>query len=438
MNKRPTMLSATFVKSVNVPGRYGDGRGGLGLTLLVKPSSRRGCRKSWGQSIRINGRKTTLGLGTYPVITLAMARERALENARAIAQGRDPRRASNGVPTFAKAAEIVLAIHAVNWKPGSRSEETWRSSLRDYALPRLGSMRVDAVTTRDVMAVLLPIWSTKRETARRLRHRVGAVMKWAVAQGYRVDNPAGDAISAALPKTGARIEHRKALPHVEVGAALERVRASGAYQGLVLAFEFLVLTAALPKTGVRVEHRKALPHVKVGVALRRVRDSGAYRGLVLAFEFLVLTAARSGEVRGARWSEIDMDAAVWTVPGERMKAGREHRVPLANRALALLDEARQIADGSALVFPTVTGRAPSQSGMSMLLRQLGIAAVPHGFRSSFRDWAAECTEAPREVCELALAHVNNDRVEAAYRRSDLFDRRRELMQQWADYLAATA
>ena len=293
MNKRPTMLSATFVKSVNVPERYGDGRGGLGLTLLVKPSSRRGCRKSWGQSIRINGRKTTLGLGTYPVITLAMARERALENARAIAQGRDPRRASNGVPTFARAAEIVLAIHAVNWKPGSRSEHTWRSSLRDYALPRLGSMRVDAVTTADVMAVLLPIWSTKRETARRLRHRIGAVMKWAVAQGYRADNPAGDAISAALPKNSVRIEHRKALPHAEVGAAL-----------------------------------------------CKVRESGAYQGLVLAFEFLVLTAGRSGEVRSARWAEIDMDAAVWTIPGERMKAGREHRVPLSDRALAVLYEAR--------------------------------------------------------------------------------------------------
>ena len=389
--KRPTMLSATFVKSVNVPGRYGDGRGGLGLTLLVKPSSRRGCRKSWGQSVRINGRKTTLGLGTYPVITLAMARQRALENARALAQGRDPRRASHGVPSFASACETVLAIHALNWKPGSRSEDIWRASMRDYALPRLGSLRVDAVTTADVMAVLLPIWPTKRETARRLRQRIGAVMKWAVAQGYRADNPAGDAISAALPRTGGRIVHRPALPHAEVAAALGRVRASG-----------------------------------------------AYRGLVLAFEFLVLTAARSGEVRGARWTEIDRQCAVWTVPADRMKAGREHRVPLSDRALAVLDQARKLADGADLVFPSETGRVPHQSGMPALLRQLGIGAVPHGFRSSFRDWAAECTEAPREVCELALAHVNGDRVEAAYRRSDLFERRRALMQQWADYLAATA
>ena len=180
MNRRPTMLSATFVKTVNVPGRYGDGRGGLGLTLLVKPSPRRGCRKSWGQSVRINGRKTTLGLA---VVTLAMARQRALDNARALAQGRDPRRASQGVPTFARAAGTVLALHAESWKPGSRSEEIWRASMRDYALPRLGGLRVDAVTSGDVMAVLLPIWSTKRETARRLRQRIGAVMKWAVAQG---------------------------------------------------------------------------------------------------------------------------------------------------------------------------------------------------------------------------------------------------------------
>ena len=391
MNKRPTMLSATFVKNVNVPGRYGDGRGGLGLTLRVKPASRGGYCKSWAQSIRINGQKTTIGLGAYPVITLAMARERAVENARTVALGRDPRCASHGVPTFAKAAETVIAIHAENWRPGSRSEQGWRSSLRDYAMPRLGDKRVDAVTTGDVMAVLLPIWSTKRETARRLRHRIGAVMKWAVAQGYRSDNPAGDAISAALPKNGVRIEHRKALPHAEVGAALHKVRTSGTYQGLVL-----------------------------------------------AFEFLVLTAGRSGEVRAARWEEIDRDAAVWTVPAERMKAGREHRVPLAAQALTVLDRAGKLAGSGGLVFSSATGHMLSQTGMPKLLHQLGIDAVPHGFRSSFRDWAAECADAPREVCELALAHVNRDRVEAAYRLSDLFERRRELMQNWSDYLSAGA
>ena len=159
------------------------------------------------------------------------------------------------------------------------------------------------------------------------------------------------------------------------------------------------------------------------------------RGLRLAFEFLVLTAARSGEARNARWDEIDRDDAVWTVPAERMKAGREHRVPLLDRALEVLDGARELADAGGWVFPSPTGRALHPSALSRLMLDLDIGAVPHGFRSSFCDWAAECTDAPREVCELALAHVNRDRVEAAYPRSDLFDRRRVLMNDWAAYVA---
>ena len=235
----------------------------------------------------------------------------------------------------------------------------------------------------------MPIWSTKRETARRVRQRIGAVMKWAVAQGYREDNPAGDAISAALPKNSVRRQHQKALPHGQVAEALGRVRASR-----------------------------------------------AHRATALAFEFLVLTACRSGEVRGARWDEVSDDAATWTVPPERMKAKLEHRVPLSVRAVAVFDEARGLADKSGLVFPSPTGRVLSDSTLSKLLRELGIGAVPHGFRSSFRDWAAERTDVPREVCELALAHVNSDRVEA-YRRSDLFVKRRKLMEDWAAYLTTT-
>ena len=162
---------------------------------------------------------------------------------------------------------------------------------------------------------------------------------------------------------------------------------------------------------------------------------GATPATVLAFEFLVLTAARGAEVRGARWTEIDRAGAVWTIPGERMKAGREHRVPLPPRALEVLDEAAARFGGDDLVFPSPTGKLANHSLMATLLRELEIGAVPHGFRSSFRDWAAECTDAPREVCELALAHVNSDRVEAAYRRTDLFEKRRELMGAWADYIA---
>ncbi len=382
------MLSATFVRNAKTPGRYGDGRGGLGLGLLVRPALRGGLNKSWTQSVRIDGRPTSLGLGRYPVVTLAMARERALENARAIEQGHDPRRSARAVPTFAEALETVIAIHAPNWKDRRGSERQWRASLATYALPRIGDKTVDAVTSADVMAVLLPIWSVKRVTAGRVRQRIGAVMNWAVAQGLRADNPAGDAISAALPRTAAVRRHQRALPHAEVRAALARVR-----------------------------------------------DCNAYAGVRLAFEFLVLTAARSGEVRNARWEEIDRDGAVWTVPAERMKNGREHRVPLSDRALEVFDEASKLAGADGWVFPSPRGRAMHQRHLSELMRTLRVDAVPHGFRSSFRDWAAECTDAPREVCEVALAHVNGDRVEAAYRRSDLFDRRRALMADWAAYVA---
>ena len=363
------MLSATFVRTVNVPGRNGDGRGGLGLSLLVRPASRGGFAKCWTQSVRIDGKPTSIGLGRYPVVTLTMARERALENARCIVQGHDPRRRSvQSVPTFAKACESVIAIHHGNWKDGRRTENQWRASLAAYALPRLGNMPVDKIATADVMKVLLPIWTTKRETARRVRRRIGAVMKWAVAQGHRTDNPAGNAISEVLPANNAPRNHQRAL---------------------------------------------------------------------LSFEFLVLTACRSGEVRKALWGEIDLDAAVWTIPAERMKTHRMHRVPLSSRALAVLDEAqRELGHGGDIVFPSPTGMPPRHDAMGALLRKLKIGAVPLGFRSSFRDWPAVCMDAPREVCELALAHVNSDRVEAAYRRTDLFDRRRELMQQWDHYVAS--
>ena len=241
------------------------------------------------------------------------------------------------------------------------------------------------------MAVLLPIWTEKAETARRVRQRIGTIMKWAVAQGYRDDNPAGDAIAAALPRANGTKRHFRAVHHSEVGDVI-----------------------------------------------RAVRGSQASLASRLAFEFLVLTAARSGEVRGARWSEIDNETAIWTIPGERMKGGREYRVPLSDRALAVLDEARALDDGSGLVFPAPAGRKPmSDSTLSKLLRELAIDAVPHGFRSTFRDWCSEAAHAPREVAEACLAHVVKG-VEGAYARSDLLDRRRKLMDRWSAYLASDA
>ena len=383
--KRPRILSAAFARTVTQPGRYGDGRGSYGLSLLVKPTANGRLSKTWSQRVRFHGRVTNIGLGPYPIVTLAEARKKAVTNRRTIEKGLDPR--GSRVPSFSQATEKVIAIHAAGWKPGGKSEKQWRSSLSTYAYPRLGRRPVDRITTADVMACLLPIWHTRTETARRIRQRIGAVMRWAIAQGYRTDNPAGDAIGAALPSNMGPRRHHPALPHTDVAASLATIRASAAY----------------PTT-------------------------------ILAFEFLILTACRSGEIRGARWDEINLDEATWTIPPTRMKTARQHRVPLPTRAVELLTEAQRFRDPSGLVFPSATGQQLSDATLSKLMREHNIPAVPHGYRSSFRDWAAELTNTPRQICELALAHVNNDRVEAAYQRSDLFDRRRQLMQHWADYL----
>ena len=387
MTERPYRLSARFVETIREPGTYGDGRGFGGLSLRVKRIARGQLSKSWGQRISVDGRPRNLGLGTWPHVSLAEARQKCVLNLLARQRGELVTGRRRTVPTFAEAVEKVIAVHRAGWKGGGRQEKLWRSSLRDYAMPRLGGLPVNRINTGDVMAALLSIWNEKRVTAQRVRRRISAVMRWAVAQGYREDNPAGDAIGAALPKNGVRPRHHPALPYAEVAGAIATVRRSGAY----------------PAT-------------------------------VLAFEFLVLTACRSGEVRGARWDEIDSEAREWRIPAERMKTDREHRVPLSTGALAVLREARAFANGSGLVFPSARGGPLPEVAISKLVRELGIGAVPHGFRSSFRDWAAECSDAPREVCELALAHVNTNAIEAAYRRTDLFERRRALMEQWAAFL----
>ena len=251
---------------------------------------------------------------------------------------------------------------------------------------------VDAVTGADLLAILTPLWNTKRETGVKLRTRLNAVLKLAVAEGYCADNPV-DGTRAALP-------HRR-------GDA-QRVR----------------------------KHR-VLPYREVAGAPQAVALSDAWPGIRFAFRFLVLTAARSGEVRGATWDEIDLDDALWTLPATRMKGGEEHREPLSTGAVDVLAEARGIADTTGLVFPGRRGTAIAHPTLSGLLLHLDIGAVPHGFRSSFRNWATEQTDAPHSVMEAAVAHKVANRVEAAYFRSDLLDKRRELMQQWADYLCAS-
>ena len=378
-------LTAAFCRHVAEAGDYADGNG---LYLRVAPS---GARR-WVQRLTVRGRPRTLGLGSLALVSLAEARGRALANRKVARSGGDP--VADGrpsVPTFREAADRVLDVYRGAWREGGRTESQWRASMRDHVFPHLGDRTVDEVTTGDVMDTLSPIWTRKHVTAKKLRQRIGMVMRWAVAQGYRQDNPAGDAITAALPKRPTLVEHRAALPHREVAAALAAAR-----------------------------------------------DADAWVGTRLAFEFLVLTAARSAEARLATWGEIDLRRLVWTVPGRRMKAGREHRVPLCGRAVEVLREAERLGpDAPAdrdLVFTTVRGKAIDGANLSKLVRDLGLAAVPHGFRSSFRDWASERTDHPREVVEAALAHTVRNATEAAYARSDLFERRRRLMDDWGAYV----
>ena len=375
-------LSASFVRSAGV-GRHADGNG---LYLFVQPSGAR----SWIQRLIIRGRRRELGLGSVALISLAEAREKALANRKLAREGGDPlaeKRRAQGIPSFAEAAARVLQQKQAGWRSSTHPRD-WLSSLERYAFPRIGKMPVSAVTSADVLEILTPIWHLKAVMARCVQQRMRAVLEWAVAMEFRLDNPC-DRVVAVLGAQHDIVRHMRALPHREVPAAIETIRVSN-----------------------------ARPVVK------------------LAFEFLVLTAARSGEVRGAVWSEIDQTDRVWTIPATRMKAKREHRVPLCRRAMEILDSARTLGEGGGpLLFPSVQqGKQLSDMMLSGLLKELKIAAVPHGFRSSFRDWAAEETDHPREVIEAALAHVVRNKVEAAYARSDLFERRRRLMDDWSAYL----
>lgn len=382
---RTKALTAAFVRSVKQPGRYGDGgRGSFGLYLRVwrRPNGRTG--KSWGQRITINGKRTNLGLGVAlpGFVTLGEAREKARENAAAAYRGQDPR--GDRVLTFADAAEKVIALHSKGWKNPARVSGQWRQVFRDYVNPKIGGKSVAAITTADVLAVVSPIWSEKPSAAKIVRQRIGAVMKWAVAKGLREDNPAGDAITAALPRNGGA-KHHRAVPHGEVAGVLRRVRAS------------------------------------------RVQSAAR-----LGFELMVLTASRSAEVRGATWAEIDGDA--WTIPASRMKGKREHRVPLSRAALAVLTEARKLHGGD-LIFPSAkTGGPLANSWAGDMARKLDVKGTAHGFRTSFRTWAAETPGVSRQVAEMALAHRVKG-VEGAYQRSDLFDARREVMEKWAGVVA---
>lgn len=381
----PKRLTAAFVKHAR-PGpkeqRHYDQHG---LILRVRPSG----SKQWMWRGTVYGKRVDLGLGGWPYTSLAEARQKAFQYRKLSREGKDPREETRrGVPTFAELAEKVIGLHAKNWK-GHTSERQWRNSLATYAYPHIGRKPVDKITTRDVLRVLEAddFWNRKSETARRVRQRIGAVMKYAMAKGYRQDNPAGGAVGVALPRNGNRKKHFRSLPHSEVAGALAKVR-----------------------------------------------NSGAWIGTKLAIEFMVLTATRPGETRLATWEEIDFETATWTIPETRAKTKRPHRVPLSPRALEVLTEALEIRDSTGLVFPSVMGKAAANVTYTKLLRELDIACVSHGFRSSFRVWCGD-SGVDREVAERALAHTVRNPVEAAYARGTMFERRRKVMVDWAAYLA---
>jgi integrase len=373
-------LSARKVETAG-PGRHGDGRG---LFLYVKASGAR----SWVLRYQVMGKRHDLGLGAYPEVSLAMARDRALQARRMIQEGEDPiaKKRQAKPKSFKDAALELIESKRPGWKNAKHAAQ-WTSTLEAYVFPGLGRMQVARIETADVMGVLKPIWTAKPETANRVRQRIEAVLDYASALGIRTgDNPA---------------RWRGHLDHL------------------------------LPKpTKVKaVKHHPALPHAEIAGFMEDLSDRSGVAARALAFT--ILTAARSGETRGATWAEIDLDAKLWTIPADRMKAGKEHRVPLTPEAIACLGPKR---DDGALVFESEAkpGKPISDMSMTAVLRRMTRDTITvHGFRSTFRDWAGETTGFPREVIEAALAHGIKDKAEAAYARSDLFDKRRKLMEAWA-------
>lgn len=391
-------LSALAVSRAKEPGYYGDG-GGLYLQI-----SKAGT-KSWIFRFTLARKQREMGLGPLHTVTLAQAREKAKACRASLLDGIDPLEARNAVKleaaleraktvTFDHCAKEYIAAHRSGWKSQKHAAQ-WESTIETYASPLIGALPVSAVDTPLVVKVLQPIWHEKTETATRLRSRIENILDWATVSKFRTgENPArwrGHLENLlADPNKVARVSHHAALPWQEIGAFMADLRQRG------------------------------------GTAARAV-------------EFGILTAGRSGEVRGARWKEFDLDAAIWTVPAERMKASKEHRVPLSSAALALLKDLPRVGD---IVFPGQRlDRDLSDMSLTAVLRRMDRGDITmHGFRSTFRDWCAESVgnSFPREVCEHALAHSLPDKVEAAYRRGDLIEKRKVLMQVWADYCAAPA
>jgi integrase len=388
-------LTALKINKANRPGMYGDG-GGLYLRVTDEGA------KNWVFRFMLNGRARWMGMGPLHTVTLAEARKRAGDHRLRRHDGIDPIEARRverqqarldaaKAITFKECADNYIKAHRAGWRNGKHAGQ-WEATLATYAEPVIGKLSVQSIDTALVLKVLEPIWTTKPETAGRVRGRIEVILDWAKVRGYRAgENPARwrGHLDKLLPARG-------------------KVR--------------------------RVEHHAALPYAELPGFLAALREQEGIAASAL--EFTILTAARTGETIGARWNELDLLAKTWTVPAARMKAHREHRVPLSARALAILEEmqAHRSADDG-FVFPGgKPGKPLSNMAFLMLLRRMDRADLTaHGFRSSFRDWVAERTNFPPEVAEMALAHTVSDKTVAAYNRSDLFERRRRLMHEWATF-----
>lgn len=375
-------LTALKIKALVEPGRYSDGDG-LFLEINGKGAG------SWILRVQANGRRRDIGLGSLKAVSLTDAREAAFLTRKKIAQGIDPvaerKLERQVIPTFHEAAEQVHQEHEKAWKNGKHQKQ-WLATLKTYAFPKMGGLLVSEIEGPLIRDVLAPIWLEKPETARRVRQRIGAVLDWAYAKGFRTTEAPMRSLSKGLPRQPKKDGHFAAMPYAAVPDFLEKL-----------------------------SDRESVGR--------------------LALEALILTAARSGEIRGATWRELDLKAALWTVPATRMKMGRAHTVPLSAETIAVFERARMFKVGVGdLVFPGQRGKKPlSDMTLLKILRDMDIEVTVHGFRSAFRDWVAEQTDYASEVAEAALAHVVSNKVEAAYRRTDFLDKRRLLMRDWAAF-----
>ena len=392
-NVKHRMLTHEKVNSLAKPGTYSDGGG---LTLRVSNSG----RKHWVHRVTIDGTPRNAGLGSYPAVGLSEARERAQENRTAIRQGRDPIKEKRSEmeqikmqASFREVSEALIESLRPTWRTPDSAKQ-WESSLSSHVFPVIGDKRVSEINTNDVTKVLMPIWMEKEETARRVLQRMAKVFDYAIVKGWRQDNPAGKHVLHSLPEQ----LHRK-------------------------------------------EHHPTLPFPEVPNAVATVRDSSADPITKLAFEFMVLTASRPGEVRSADWSEFDLANRVWTIPASRMKTQRTHRVPLSDRAVAILTEVRPHTNGEGLVFPSMRSisngepKPLSNTAFAVLQKRLEIAGVPHGFRTSFVNWTIE-SQGPSSIrpAEIALGHTEASEIREAFGWSDLLEVRRGLMQSWAHFV----